>query len=169
MGGLPSLEKLWFQLLTRAQGRATQEGGAAPTKSGRTKPRPRAFSRVAKPLTEDERRAAELLDAAGLPRPPARCLVLLARGGWWLAADLAEAASLTPQEVSEGVRLLEARGALRKEPVARTGPGRPPLRYHLAGEARDVLSAIEADARAALLRDLALLDELRARLAPQPG
>jgi len=119
---------------------------------------------VAKPLTPDERRASELLDAAGLPRPPARCLVLLARGGWWLAADLAEAASLTPQEVSEGVRLLETRGALRKEPVAKAGPGRPPLRYHLAGEAKDVLGRIEADARGALVRDLALLDELRESL-----
>jgi predicted transcriptional regulator len=119
---------------------------------------------VAKALTDDERRTAELLDAAGLPRPPARCLVLLARGGWWLAADLAEAGSLTPQEVSEGVRLLETRGALRKEAVAKAGPGRPPLRYHLAGEAREMLSRIERDARAALERDLALLDELRGKL-----
>jgi predicted transcriptional regulator len=118
-----------------------------------------------KALTPDERRTAELLDATGLPRPPARCLVLLARGGWWLAADLAEAASLTPQEVSEGVRLLDAKGVVRKEPVPRTGPGRPPLRYHLAGEARETLGRIEADARAALTRDLALLDDLRDRLA----
>jgi predicted transcriptional regulator len=116
-------------------------------------------------LTDDERRLAELLGAAGLPRPPARCLALLARGGWWLAADLAEAGALTPQEVSEGVRELDARGALAKEPVAREGPGRPRMRYRLAEG--DAIVRIEREARRALERDLALLDELRARLAPR--
>ena len=115
-------------------------------------------------LTDAERRTAELLAAAKLPRPPARVLVLLARGGWWTAADLAEAGSLTPQEVSEAVRALDPRGVLRKEPIPREGPGRPAMRYHLAGDAKQALAGIEREARAALEKDLALLDELRSRL-----
>lgn len=116
-------------------------------------------------LSPDERRVAELLAAADLARPAARCLALLARGGWWMAAELAEAGTLTPQEVSEGVRTLDARGVLRKEPVPREGPGRPAMRYHLAAPGHEALRAIEQAARLSLAKDLALLDELRDRLA----
>lgn len=120
---------------------------------------------TSKLLTEDERRLAELLAAAGLARPAARVLVVLARGGWWLAADLAAAGSLTPQDVSEAVQALDARGVLRKEPMPREGPGRPKMRYHLEGDAKSALARIEREARAALEKDLALLDDLRERIA----
>lgn len=122
-------------------------------------------SRVPRALTQDERRLAEILGAAGLARPAARCLALLARGGWWMAAELADAGLLTPQEVSEGTRALDAKGVLRKEPVPREGPGRPPLRYQLALDAKTALAKIESEARVALERDLELLGELRDRLA----
>lgn len=82
-----------------------------------------------------------------------------------MAADLAEAGLLTPQEVSEGTRALDAKGVLRKEPVPREGPGRPPLRYQLAGDAKGALLKIEGEARAALERDLELLAELHDRFA----
>ena len=117
---------------------------------------------MTRPLTEAEESIAALLQRAGLPRPTARCLPCLLRGGWWSSADAVAASGLTQPDVSAGMRDLVARGAAEVEKVPREGKGRPALRHRAAP---DALARALASRRAELAAELAVLDEVEARVA----
>lgn len=103
---------------------------------------------------------AALLVRCGLPAKDARCLALLLRGAGVSRAEAASATGLAPQDVSDAMRALENRGVARVESAARQGPGRPQLRYHLAGAAPDVLRQLAGARRKALEAELVALAEL---------
>lgn len=119
-----------------------------------------------RPLSEDEESAVALLQRAGLPRPSARCLACLLRGGTWTAADAVAASGLTQPDVSAGMRDLVARGAALVEKVEREGPGRPALRHRAA---EDALAAALNSRREALEAELAVLDEVTERFGRSRG
>lgn len=112
-------------------------------------------------LTLAEESLAALLQRAGLPRVAARCLPCILRGGWWATPDVVTATGLLQPEVSAGMRDLVARGAAHVEKVPREGKGRPALRHRAAPDALDKALAAR---RAELMAELAVLDEVQARV-----
>ena len=125
----------------------------------------RAHPFVPKPLTPAEEDMARLLQRLGLSRSAAACLSALLREAPYTSAELAHATGLAPQAVSEGVRELERQGVVLREPVPGQGKGRPALRHRLPASGKEALRRLEEARRAALLDEMALLDELRRRAA----
>lgn len=118
---------------------------------------------MARDLSAEEEALAALLARGGLRPAEARCLALLLRGASVTRQEAARATGLSPQDVSAAMRRLEESGAARVEPAPKGAPGRPQLRYQVAGAAREVLLRLVEARRAEVARELEALDALGAR------
>lgn len=119
-----------------------------------------------RPFTPEEGATVALLQRAGLSRVAAHCLACLVRGDAWASEDVVAASGLTQPEVSQGMKELVARGGAIQEKAPRKGPGRPRLRHTLA---ENGVRAVLASRRADLEEELAVLDEVAARLGQLRG